>query len=50
VESVACLNRRLYYHGSEELSQEVLEAAYGGRVDRVTHRHGHRVLEEHGGD
>lgn len=50
VESVACLNRRLYYHGSEEVSPEVLEAAYGGEVDMVTHGGARRFLSGHGGD
>ena len=49
VESVACLNRRLYYHGSEEVSPEVLEAAYGGEVDMVTHGDATRLLRGHGG-
>lgn len=48
VQSVACLNRRLYYHGTEELTPELLEEAYGAPVDMVAHDHGHRVLGEHG--
>jgi zinc transport system ATP-binding protein len=48
VESVACLNRRLWYHGSEDVTPEVLEAAYGGRVEMVTHGEGHRILRDHG--
>lgn len=48
VDSVACLNRRLFYHGSEGISPEALEAAYGGSVELVTHGSAHRILDEHG--
>lgn len=48
VDSVACLNRRLFYHGSEELTPETLEAAYGSPVELVTHGSAHRILDEHG--
>lgn len=47
VESVACLNRRLFYHGDEELTPEMLEATYGAEVDLVAHGHPHRLLERH---
>lgn len=47
VDTVACLNRRLYYHGSEELPPEALEAAYGGPVEVVTHGSSHRILDRH---
>jgi zinc transport system ATP-binding protein len=47
VRSVACLNRRLYYHPSGELSQEILEATYGCPVDLLAHGHPHRVLGRH---
>lgn len=49
VESVACLNRRLYYHGDEELTPELLEKTYGREVDLVSHASGHRPLGGHGG-
>lgn len=49
VESVACLNRRLFYHGTEELSAEVLERTYGRHVDLVSHGARHRHLGGHGG-
>jgi zinc transport system ATP-binding protein len=47
VDSVACLNRRLFYHGSEKISPEALEAAYGGSVELITHGSAHRILDEH---
>lgn len=47
VESVACLNRRLYYHGTEQLTPELLEETYGAPVDMVAHDHGQRLLGDH---
>lgn len=48
VDTVACLNQRLYYHGSEQLPEEALEAAYGGPVELVAHGAAHRILDRHG--
>ncbi len=50
VRSVACLNVRLHYHASKELTPEVLEATYGCPVDLLAHGYPHRVLHTHGGD
>ena len=47
VKTVACLNRRLYYHQSKEITREMFEAAYGCPVDLVAHGHAHRVLADH---
>jgi zinc transport system ATP-binding protein len=47
VKTVACLNRRLYYHRSKEITPEMFEAAYGCPVDLVAHGHAHRVLADH---
>ena len=47
VDTVACLNRRLFYHGSQQLPEEALEAAYGGPVELVTHGAAHRILDRH---
>jgi zinc transport system ATP-binding protein len=49
VKSVACLNRTLHYHHSKEITREMVEDAYGCPVDFVTHRHSHRVLDDHSG-
>jgi zinc transport system ATP-binding protein len=49
VRSVACLNRRLYYHPSGELTKEILEETYGCPVDLLAHGHPHRVLGSHEG-
>jgi zinc transport system ATP-binding protein len=48
VRSVACLNRKLYYHPSKELTPEILEATYGCSIDLLAHGQPHRVLHEHG--
>jgi zinc transport system ATP-binding protein len=46
--SVACLNRKLFYHGPKQLTREIIEETYGCPVDVLVHSHSHRVLEEHG--
>lgn len=47
VEKIACLNRRLYYHGGKEIRPEDIEAVYGCPVDLIAHGVPHRVLKEH---
>jgi zinc transport system ATP-binding protein len=47
VKSVACVNRDLHYHGSGEITQEMLDAAYRCPVDLVAHGIPHRVLCRH---
>lgn len=48
VESIACLNRKLFYHGNRELSPETLEATYQCPVQLIAHGPvPHRVLKEH---
>jgi zinc transport system ATP-binding protein len=47
VNKIACLNQRLYYHGTKELSKEDIEKAYGCPVDMIAHGTPHRVLREH---
>ncbi|MFC1944312.1 metal ABC transporter ATP-binding protein [Chloroflexota bacterium] len=48
VDKIACLNRRLYYHGSKEISAEILEATYNCPVQMIAHGDiPHRVLKEH---
>lgn len=48
VRTIACLNVRLHYHHSRELTPEMVEAAYGCPVDLVAHGVPHRVFESHG--
>jgi zinc transport system ATP-binding protein len=48
VRTIACLNVRLHYHHSRELTPEMVEAAYGCPVDLVAHGVPHRVFQAHG--
>ncbi|HAG10446.1 MAG TPA: ABC transporter [Desulfotomaculum sp.] len=47
VKTLACLNRRLVYHGGAELNEEVVSALYGCPIDLIAHGVPHRVLKEH---
>lgn len=47
VKQIACVNRRLWYHGGGQLSNEQLEEAYGCPVELIAHGVPHRVLGEH---
>jgi zinc transport system ATP-binding protein len=47
VKTIACLNRRLIYHASKEITPEMLEAAYQCPVDLIAHGVPHRVFEQH---
>ncbi|MCK9356226.1 MAG: metal ABC transporter ATP-binding protein [Dehalococcoidia bacterium] len=47
VDKVACLNVRLYYHGSREIPPEDVEAAYGCPIELLAHGMPHRVLRRH---
>lgn len=47
VNKIACLNQRLYYHGTKELTNEDIEKAYGCPVEMIAHGTPHRVLREH---
>jgi len=47
VDKIACLNRRLFYHNSKEISADDLEATYHCPVDLIAHGVPHRVLREH---
>ena len=47
VDKIACLNHKLFYHHSKELTSEDLEAAYQCPVDMIAHGVPHRVLKAH---
>jgi zinc transport system ATP-binding protein len=47
VRQIACINRRLFYHPSGELTAEMLEEAYGCPVELIAHGVPHRVLAAH---
>jgi len=47
VKSIACLNRRLFFHPSGEVTSDMLAEVYGCDVDLLAHGVPHRVLREH---
>ncbi len=47
VDKIACLNRKLYYHGPVEDSAKGLEEIYHCPIDLISHGIPHRVLKEH---
>ena len=47
VKTIACLNKRMIYHESKEITPDMLEAAYHCPVDLIAHGLPHRVLEFH---
>jgi len=48
VDEIACLNHRLFYHGSKEVSAEELEKTYQCPIQLIAHGTvPHRVLKEH---
>lgn len=47
VQSLACLNGRLVYHGDPELKENVVDQLYGCPVDLIAHGVPHRVLHVH---
>lgn len=47
VQSLACLNGRLVYHGDPELKDNVVDQLYGCPVDLIAHGVPHRVLHVH---
>ena len=49
VKSVGCLSRRLHYHGTRELTHEMLEQAYGCPMEIVGHAVPHRLFPNHAG-
>ena len=47
VDKIACLNRKLYYHGPAEDAAEGLEEIYKCPIELITHGVPHRVLKDH---
>ncbi len=47
VESLACLNGTLVYHGNPELNNQVVDELYGCPVELIAHGVPHRVLHTH---
>ncbi len=50
VKTVGCLNRRLFYHESREITPEMLEEAYHCPIDLIAHGVPHRVFAPHSGE
>jgi zinc transport system ATP-binding protein len=47
VGKLACLNRKLVYHGEPQLNEHIVKELYGCPVDLIAHGVPHRVLKEH---
>lgn len=47
VNKIACLNKKLVYHNTKEISAEMLEHVYHCPADLIAHGVPHRVLDEH---
>ncbi|AHM57028.1 ABC-type Mn/Zn transport systems, ATPase component MntB [Peptoclostridium acidaminophilum DSM 3953] len=48
VDTIACLNRKLFYHGDEQTPlTDSLERVYGCHIDLIAHGVPHRVLNPH---
>jgi zinc transport system ATP-binding protein len=47
VKKIACMNKKLVYHDSKEITKEMLEETYQCPVDLIAHGVPHRVLENH---
>jgi zinc transport system ATP-binding protein len=45
--TIACLNRKLVYHNSKDLTTEMLDSVYGCPVDLIAHGIPHRVFAAH---
>lgn len=49
VDSIACLNKALYYHGDHKVDNNTIKKVYGCPVELIAHGVPHRVLDEHEG-
>lgn len=47
LDSVACLNKKLYHHHEKQLEPETVKNVYGCPVDLIAHGMPHRVLGSH---
>jgi zinc transport system ATP-binding protein len=47
VDKIACLNRRLFTHGTKEIGEDMLSAAYHCPINLLAHGVPHRVLRSH---
>ncbi|HEO65316.1 MAG TPA: ABC transporter ATP-binding protein [Spirochaetes bacterium] len=44
---IACINKKLFYHGGRELPPGIIEETYGCPIDLIGHGIPHRVFKEH---
>ena len=47
MDKIACMNRRLFFHDSKEMSRSDFISSYGCSIDLVAHGVPHRVFEAH---
>jgi zinc transport system ATP-binding protein len=47
MKSIACVNKRLFFHGGGKITQEMLDESYQCPVDLIAHGLPHRVLHSH---
>ncbi|MBZ8182591.1 metal ABC transporter ATP-binding protein [Oscillatoria salina] len=48
VKTVGCLNQKLYYHGDRQITNQMLEQAYGSTIEQVVHSSvPQRILDRH---
>ncbi|EHQ36595.1 metal ABC transporter ATP-binding protein [Methanoplanus limicola] len=47
IDYVACLNRKIYTHHTNQITQDMLDSAYKCPVDIIAHGIPHRVFQEH---
>jgi len=46
MDSLACLNKKLIFHGKEDIPLEVFEEAYGAPVSLLSEKHQHHIYED----
>lgn len=49
VDSIACLNRELFYHEDAKLTDNSIQKVYGCPIDLIAHGLPHRILKQHEG-
>ncbi len=47
LDSIACLNKEMFYHRNKELSSETIDKVYGCPIDLIAHGVPHRVFRQH---
>ena len=48
INRIACLNRKLYLHDSDKITNDMIKSTYGCPMELITHGHvPHRILAEH---